>query len=201
VPQSSPPPPLGQLLRGATFHYVRLLGNGHRALREVESALAATPTDRVLDFACGAGGFCQAVPGEYLGIDLSANSVAFARWRWGSPRRRFEVMPLEALPDEPRFDKAMAVNCVHHLSDAEADAILGRLARLTRRRVVVVDLDLDDSNPFQAFLIAHDRGQHVRRLDGLRAVLSRHLVIEEERVFRNTPRTAVQVLFACRPRG
>ena len=108
VPQSSPPPPLGQLLRGATFHYVRLLGNGHRALREVEAALGATPTDRVLDFACGAGGFCQAVPGEYLGIDLSANSVAFARWRWGSPRRRFEVMPLEALPDEPRFDKAMA---------------------------------------------------------------------------------------------
>jgi len=64
------------------------------------------------------------VPGD-LGIDLSPNSVAFARWRWGSSRRRFEVTPLE----------------------------------------------------------------------------DRRLIIEEERVFRNTPRTAVQVFFACRHRG
>ena len=192
---------MGALLRGATFHYGRLLGNGHRALREVRAALAATPDERVLDFACGAGGFCLAVPGDYLGIDLDADSVAFARWRWASPRRRFEAIALEDLPDDARFDKAMLVNCVHHLSDDEADAVLGRIARLVRHRVVVVDADLDDSNAFQAFLLAHDRGRHVRRLAGLRAVLARHLVIDEERIFRNTPRTAVQVLFVCRPRG
>jgi 2-polyprenyl-3-methyl-5-hydroxy-6-metoxy-1,4-benzoquinol methylase len=192
---------MGALLRGATFHYGRLLGNGHRALREVRAALAATPEERVLDFACGAGGFCLAVPGDYLGIDLDADSVAFARWRWASPRRRFAAMALEDLPDDARFDKAMLVNCVHHLSDDEADAVLGRIARLVRHRVVVVDADLDDSNAFQAFLLAHDRGQHVRRLADLRAVLARHLVIDEERIFRNTPRTVVQVLFVCRPRA
>lgn len=194
-------PPLGHLLRGATFHYGRLLGNGHRALREVRAALEATLDERVLDFACGAGSFSQAVPGDYLGIDLNAASVAFARWRWGSSRRRFEAVPLDALPLEPRFDKAMLINCVHHLSDAEVDAVLGRITRLTRGRIVVVDADLDDSNAFQAFLLAHDRGQHVRSLADLRAVLARHLVIEEERTFRNTPRTVVQVLFACRPRA
>jgi 2-polyprenyl-3-methyl-5-hydroxy-6-metoxy-1,4-benzoquinol methylase len=192
---------MGALLRGATFHYGRLLGNGHRALREVRAALAATPEERVLDFACGAGGFCLAVPGDYLGIDLEAESVAFAHWRWASPRRRFAAMALEDLPDDARFDKAMLVNCVHHLSDDEADAVLGRIARLVRHRVVVVDADLDDSNAFQAFLLAHDRGQHVRRLADLRAVLARHLVIDEERIFRNTPRTVVQVLFVCRPRA
>src|SRR5262245_45328724 len=193
-------PPLRTLLRGALFYYGRLVGNGYRALREVRSALGATPSERVLDFACGAGGFCLAVPGDYLGLDLSPHSIAFARWRWESPRRRFEVRPLEALPDTERFDKAMLVNCVHHLSDAEADSILGRIARLVRGRIVVVDLDLDDSNAFQAFLVAHDRGRYVRPLADLRAVLARHFAIDEERVFRNTPRTAVQVLFSCRPR-
>jgi SAM-dependent methyltransferase len=190
----------GALLRGGAFHYLRLLGNAHRALREVRAALAATPEERVLDFACGAGGFCQAVPGPYLGIDLNPDVVAFARWRWATPWRRFETMALDALPLAERFDKAMVVNCVHHLSDAEADAVLGRIARLVRGRIVVVDVDLDDSNAFQAFLLAHDRGHHVRRLADLRAVLERNLVVESQRIFRNTPRTAVQVLYVCRPR-
>jgi SAM-dependent methyltransferase len=194
-------PRLGALLRGGLFYYGRLLGNGYRALRVVRAALAATPGEHVLDFACGAGGFCLAVPGDYLGIDLNADSVAFARWRWATPRRRFETTALEALPDAERFDKAMLVNCVHHLSDDEADAILARVARLVRTRVVVVDVDPDDSNALQAFLLAHDRGHHVRRLADLRAVLARHLVIDEERIFRNTPRTAVQVVFVCRPRA
>jgi SAM-dependent methyltransferase len=192
--------PLAAALRGALFHYGRLLGNGFRALREVRAALAATPEESVLDFACGAGAFCQAVPGDYLGIDLDPDSVAFARWRWASPRRRFAAVALESLPEGTRFDKAMLVNCVHHLSDGEADVVLGRIARLVRDRVVVVDADLDDSNRFQAFLLAHDRGKHVRRMADLRAVVARHLVIESERIFPNTPRTALQVLFVCRPR-
>lgn len=188
------------MLRGAAFHYGRLLGNGFRALREVRAALSATADESVLDFACGAGAFCQAVPGDYLGIDLDPDSVAFARWRWASPRRRFAAVALEDLPDDLRFDKAMLVNCVHHLSDAEADAVLGRIAKLVRSRVVVVDADLDESNRFQAFLLAHDRGQYVRRMAELRAVVARHLEIESERVFPNTMRTALQVLFVCRPR-
>ena len=63
----------GGLLRAGLFHYARLLGNGMRAVREVEAALGATPDESVLDFACGCGWFpgVQQAPG-------------FGRPRWGS---------------------------------------------------------------------------------------------------------------------
>jgi len=191
----------GSLLRGAAFHYVRLLGNGYRALREIEAALAAEPGERVLDFGCGSGGFCLAVPGSYLGIDLNPGYIAFARWRWASPRRRFELMQLDALPGDARFDRAMVINCVHHLSDAEASVVLGRLAAIVRRRVVVLDLDPGSSNRLQRFLLAHDRGDYIRPVARLRTLLAAHFAVVSERTFRNTPHTAVQVLFVSEPRG
>jgi len=191
----------GSVLRGAAFHYLRLLGNGHRALHEVRAALAAEPQEHVLDFGCGAGGFCRAVPGTYLGIDLDPHYLAFARWRWRSPRRRFELIGLEELPRDALFDRAMVVNCVHHLSDAETNTVLRRLARIVRGRVVVVDMSPEASNRLQRFLLAHDRGQYIRPVACLRALLADHFAIVAERTFRNTPRTAVQVVFVCEPRS
>ena len=193
---------VGSLLRGGVFYYARLLGNGYRAVVEVRNALAATPTDRVLDLGCGSGGFCLAVPyGSYVGIDLNPDYIAFARWRWGSPRRQFRVTELEALDPREPFDRAMMVSCLHHLSDAQADLVLGRLARIVRHRLVVVDLDPEASKGLQSFLLAHDRGGFVRPPEHQRAVLERHFTVVEQRGFRNTTRTVVHTLFACEPRG
>jgi 2-polyprenyl-3-methyl-5-hydroxy-6-metoxy-1,4-benzoquinol methylase len=188
------------LMRGALFHYVRLLLNGNRVLHEVKAALAARPEERVLDFGCGCGGFCLAVPGEYLGIDLNPNCIAFARWRWGRSSRRFELVELEALDPHARFDGVMMVSCLHHLSDAEAHAVLGRLARIVRRRLVVVDLDPESSNRFQAFLLAHDRGRFIRPAARQRELLGAHFMIAEERRFQTTTRSTPQTLFVCEPR-
>ncbi|HLK12250.1 MAG TPA: class I SAM-dependent methyltransferase [Candidatus Binatia bacterium] len=192
-------PTAGGLVRSALFHYLRLLGNGYRAIREVEAALAAAPDERVLDFACGCGWFCLAVPGDYVGIDLDAAHIRFARWRWGSPRRRFEALPLDALPPDERFDKAMMVSALHHLSDPEAAAVLSRLVRLVRRRLVVVDLDPDASRGLQSMLLARDRGGFVRPPARQRALLAEHFTVIAQRGFRNTTRTVVHTLFICEP--
>jgi SAM-dependent methyltransferase len=186
------------LVRGALFHYGRLLGNGYRALREVAAALEAAPDESVLDLGCGTGGFCHAVPGDYVGIDLDPGYVAFARWRWGNARRRFEVVDVADLEGQ-RFDKAMMVNCLHHLSDAQARAALARLTRLVRRHLVVVDADPEPSNRLQAFLLSYDRGGFVRPRAAQRALLAEHFRVVGERQFRNTPRTLVQTLFVCEP--
>src|SRR5206468_3024017 len=84
------------LARGALFHYGRLLANGPRTLREVRAALDARPDERVLDLGCGSGGFCLAVPGEYVGIDpdpeasngLQAFLLAHDRGDFIRPRAR-----------------------------------------------------------------------------------------------------------------
>ena len=190
-------PALGGLLRAGVFYYGRLLGNGHRALHEVRAALAARPGERVLDFGCGCGAFCLAVPGEYVGIDLDSEYIDFARWRWGSPRRRFLARELAALDAGEPFDKAIMVSTLHHLSDADATSVLGRLARLVRRRLVVVDLAPEHSWGLQALLLAWDRGGFVRPLAAQRALLERHFTVVEERIFRNTLRTVVHTLLVC----
>jgi len=199
--EGEPRPTFGGLLRAAVFYYGRLLGNGYRALNEVRAALAARPDERVLDLGCGCGGFCLAVPGAYVGIDLDARYIDFARWRWGSPRRRFLARELAALDPGERFDKAMMVSILHHLSDADATAVLGRLARLVRRRLVVVDLDPEESRGLQSLLLAWDRGRYVRPRAAQRALLAQHFAVVDERMFRNTVRTVVHTLFVCEARS
>jgi len=186
-------------LRAWFFHYVRFLLNGTRALREVEATLAAKPGESVLDLGCGCGWMCRAVPGSYLGIDQDSGYIRFARRHWGSPRRRFETLRLEDLPVDARFDGAVMASVLHHLSDAEANDVLGRLAQVVGRRLVVLDLDPEQSRGIQSFFLALDRGRHIRPAAQQRALLERHFRVVEQRGFRNTTHLGVHTLFACEP--
>ncbi|HJQ84991.1 MAG TPA: methyltransferase domain-containing protein [Candidatus Binatia bacterium] len=198
--EATPPFDARGLLRGAVFHYGRLVANGHRTLREVARALDARPDERVLDVGCGTGGFCRAVPGEYVGIDLDAAYVGFARWRWASPRRQFETTALDQLDPRAGFDGAIMVNALHHMSDRDAAAVLARLAVLVRRRLVVADADPEASNALQALLLRWDRGDFVRARRAQRRLLETAFRVVDEGRFRNTPHTLVQTLFVCEPR-
>jgi len=198
--KSQPELTIGTLIRAGLFHYGRLLGNGTRTLREVTAALDAQPGERVLDVGCGTGSFCLAAPGDYLGIDLDPDYIAFARWRWGCPRRRFETVELGELDEPAGFDRALLVNCLHHMSDVVAETALAQLRRLVRRRLVVADANPEESNRVQAALLALDRGDFVRPVAAQRALLGRHFRVIAERRFANTPRTALQVLLVCEPR-
>jgi SAM-dependent methyltransferase len=187
------------MVRAAIFHYGRWLGNGDRPLREVTAVLGASPEERVLDVGCGTGGFCRAVAGDYVGIDVDPDYIAFARWRWRSPRRRFEQTLLDALDPAQAFDKAMLINCLHHLSDGDATSVLERLRQLVRRRLVVVDGDLEAANRLQLALFALDRGDFFRSRAVQRDLLGRYFRIAHEGRFWNSIRTTVQTLFVCEP--
>jgi len=197
---TSPAPPTAVILRAAIFYYGRIVLNGNRALHEVAAALRATPSERVLDFACGCGGFCLAVPGRYVGIDLNSNYIGFARWRWRNSRRRFEVIRLEEMPDEERFDAAIMASALHHLSDDVADVILGRLARMVTSRIVVLDHDPESANRLQRVLLDIDRGTYIRPVARQRVLLERHFAVTGQRRVVTTSGSAVHVLFECRPR-
>jgi hypothetical protein len=69
-----------------------------------------------------------------------------------------------------------------------------------RSRLVVLDLDPESANGFQAFLIAHDRGKFPRPMAVQRALLARHFDVVAERRFAVTTRTAVHTLFTCESR-
>jgi len=181
------------------FYYARLALNGHRALNEVGRALAATSSESVLDTGCGTGWFCQVVPGSYLGIDLEADYLDFARWRWGLSNRRFERMLLEDLPTDAQFDKAIMASVLHHLSDDAANTVLGALARVVRRRLVVLDLDPDASRGIQTLFLKHDRGDHIRPPARQREILASHFKVVDQRSFPISTHLAVHTLFTCEP--
>jgi SAM-dependent methyltransferase len=197
---STATPTAGGILRAAIFHYGRRVLNGNRTTRAIADVLADMPTARVLDFGCGCGGLCVAVRGDYVGIDLDPNYVAFARWRWRHPRRRFLLTRLEDLAADERFDAAIMASALHHLSDQLAHAILARLAEMVSRRVVVLDHDPEAANRWQRVLIDLDRGQDIRTIGEQRALLSRYFVVEGERRIATTTGSAVHSLFVCTPR-
>jgi hypothetical protein len=91
-------------------------------------------------------------------------------------------------------------SALHHLSDAVADGVLGRLARMVTRRLVVLDLDPEGANRLQRILLARDRGEHIRPVAAQRAILERHFVVTDQRRVVTTTGSTVHVLFVCTPR-
>src|SRR5207302_118616 len=84
---------------------------------------------RVLDVGCGpgtnTGHFGHA---DYVGVDINPRYIAYARRRYG---REFLVADVTAGPDlGARFDCVLVNSFLHHVDDAQAHRILGRLAPL-----------------------------------------------------------------------
>ena len=134
------------------------------------------PRDRVLDCGCGPGEFFEHLPEvEYTGIDLDEAYVAEARRRFGS-RATFRAGPLgpETMREEAHYDLVIAMGVLHHLDDLQ----LGDFLRLARRslkptgRLVTLDpCYVPGQSRFARLLIDLDRGDHVRPLEDLRALV------------------------------
>ena len=108
-------------------------------------------------------------------------------------------MLLEDLPGDAQFDKAIMASVLHHLSDDVANTVLGTLARVVRRRLVVLDLDPDESRGIQTFFLNHDRGDHIRPPARQRELLAAHFKVVDQRSFPTTTHLAVHTLFTCEP--
>ena len=77
----------------------------------------------------------------------------------------------------PKFDAVMLMGLLHHLSDDEADGLLGLIARSLEPGGRVVALDTvfyDGQSRHSRWLAENDRGEFVRRPEGFRALASKH---------------------------
>jgi 2-polyprenyl-3-methyl-5-hydroxy-6-metoxy-1,4-benzoquinol methylase len=107
---------------------------------------------RVLDIACGGGHVLlslarraarERMDVEWVGWDMSPVAIDYARAlasRRGVGGVRFALVDALRAPIPPAIDVVVCTLFLHHLPDADAVTLLGRMARAARHAVVVSDL-------------------------------------------------------------
>lgn len=121
---------------------------------------------RVLEIGCGPGTILRYLPNsEYLGFDLSAPYIELAKKRYPQAQFVCERVSQFSLAGRRDFDVVLALGIVHHLDDAEARQLfqIAYDALTPGGKLVTADgVWTDGQSPAARWLLARDRGEHVR---------------------------------------
>ncbi len=121
---------------------------------------------RILEIGCGPGTVVSCLPpSDYLGFDLSPEYVEMARRRFPKARFVCERVSEFSLAKEQSFDVVLAFGVVHHLEDAEARQLFQIAHEALKPGGKLVTMDgvwTDSQSPVARWLLARDRGEHVR---------------------------------------
>jgi SAM-dependent methyltransferase len=156
-----------------------LFGAERARTRLFKDFVRAKSGDAILDIGCGTGEVLDYLPQvDYLGIDIEPGYIEFAKKNYGE-RGDFICCRLEefkSLNYPKKFDIAMAVGLLHHLTDEEALLALS-VARDCLKpdgRLITVDGCFLRSGQSWAArkLVSMDRGEYVRELEHYRSLAS-----------------------------
>jgi len=137
---------------------------------------------RILDLACGGGDVAIAlqryavrrgIAVEVSGCDASEVAIARARERAAAARSPVRFFRLDVLrePLPADVDVVYSTLFLHHLDDADAVALLGKMATAARHMVVVQDLERSRAGWVLAYLgVRLLSRSDVARVDGPRSV-------------------------------
>jgi SAM-dependent methyltransferase len=121
---------------------------------------------RILEIGCGPGTIVSYLPpSDYLGFDLSPEYIELAKRRFPKARFVCERVSQFSLAKEQSFDVVLALGIVHHLEDAEARQLfqIAHDALTLGGKLVTIDgVWTDGQSPAARWLLARDRGEHVR---------------------------------------
>jgi cyclopropane fatty-acyl-phospholipid synthase-like methyltransferase len=121
---------------------------------------------RILEIGCGPGTIVSYLPpSDYLGFDLSPEYIKLAQRRFPKARFVCERVSEFSLANEQSFDVVLALGIVHHLEDAEARQLfqIAYDALTPGGKLITQDgVWTDDQSPAARWLLARDRGEHIR---------------------------------------
>jgi ubiquinone/menaquinone biosynthesis C-methylase UbiE len=114
----------------------------------------------VLDIGCGTGDFASLFDKkEYLGIDINKDYISYARKKY--PHSFVSGDAVEYNFDLRSFDASIFISTLHHLSDDQAKKLFAKIIDLTKKIIIIVDLNPETSF-FKKMLIKLDRGDYIR---------------------------------------
>src|SRR5262249_9318294 len=121
---------------------------------------------RILEIGCGPGTILRYLPeSEYLGFDLSSRYIDVARKTYPQAQFVCERVSQFSLKDRGSFDVVLALGVVHHLDDTEAQQLFQVAYDALRPGAKLVTVDgvwTEDQSPIARWLLARDRGGHIR---------------------------------------
>lgn len=154
---------------------------GHEKIFESELFDTQGP---VLDCGCGNGIFAGLFsPEDYTGIDISLDSVRYAKLQF--PDHFFQVMDARAMAfDDGVFKRCFVAGVFHHLGPRESQQILSEISRvLSHDGVLVVWEDIPARHPLNfPGHAAHslDRGRYIRPAHAYRQDIHQYFRIDKE---------------------
>jgi len=148
--------------------FQNILGAKRGRVRFVRDCVRPFPGMRILDLGCGPAEILGSMPREivYVGYDMSPDYIAHAQRKFGD-RGEFRCRLLEQAEVGllESFDLVMGIGVLHHLDDTTAKQFMAIAKAALKPGGRILTLDpcfADGQNPVARFLIARDRGQHVR---------------------------------------
>jgi cyclopropane fatty-acyl-phospholipid synthase-like methyltransferase len=122
----------------------------------------------VLDIGCGIGHYAILTQGRYLGVDLSEKYIRLAKRIHCQPNKEFRCVDVRLIWEErSQFDVVLLVDFLHHLSDEFSIEMLKTARQLAKKYVVSFEPIIPQTNPVGKWIVAHDRGMHMRSLEAL----------------------------------
>ena len=169
-----------------TFHYLRKIPEFN--YRQTKSRIRQYLDSNlpVLDLGCGTAEFCRCFsPAGYLGVDVSAKYLAYAKRR--CPEYAFALGSGAALclPSQS-FPQALINGVIHHLDEGLAVKLLSETHRVLKedgKLLLIEDIESDASGFMDKLIHALDMGDHIREQGEYKRLVSRLFKIEESHAY------------------
>lgn len=143
-----------------------MVGGPGRAKVLVREYIQPGVGGRILEIGCGPGTIVGYLPqSEYVGFDISPRYIEMARKRFPHAQFVCERVSQFSPASQRSFDTVLALGVVHHLDDEEARQLFQIAYDVLKSGGKLVTLDgvwTDDQSPTARWLLARDRGEHVR---------------------------------------
>jgi SAM-dependent methyltransferase len=168
----------GLLKHPAIYQLYQELGGFFAArVAAIRDYLDIKPTARIIDIGCGPGHILRHLPEgvDYVGLDIDAPSIDYARERFGNRgqfhRRLFDGAGVHEFGPA---DIVMMNGVLHHIADHELAETLGHVREVLKPGGVLFTLDgcyAPGQSRLAKWLLDNDRGVHVRDEQAYRKLL------------------------------